>query len=416
MNSTVHVMNQTEQPRVTASAPVAGIELFAVRVPFSDLARRAMETSDNGLGMALEAEEPWVAGDFVFARVWDDDGVEGWGEVFMWLPETGVSPGQVIDTIEAHLARYVLGAEPIRVGAIRARLDRNVNRNEVAKALIDLALHDLAARQLGRPVYDLLGGRRADRIPLCGLVPLADATSMAQICAGYVGLGYRTLRIKLGTGPRADRAIVEAIRAEIGDEVRLRVDYNQAYRFPEAVRAMAMIEEFGIDAAEQPLPVGDVLGMVKLQARTPIPLFEHEGAFTVADVIGLVELGGSQVVGVNTERPGGLLGAIELIDYAATRGMGTIIHNQPLGLGTAELIHLAAARFDRLGHAVEAAGDVMFAETLVHDPLRPVEGYLEVPTGPGYGVTVDRDAIADHLIAEPTTVTVASLTGSGMLR
>lgn len=420
MNSTVHNMNsiehnpgsveadpitQAERPG-TGSAPVVGMELFPVRVPFSDLARQAMEGSGNGLGMALEAEEPWEAGDFVYARFFDEDGVEGWGEVFMWLPETGASPDQVVDTVAAHLARYVLGAAPIQVGAIRARLDRNVNRNEVAKALIDLTLHDLAARQLRRPVHDLLGGRQADKIPLCGLVPLADPASVAAICGGYVGLGYRTLRIKLGAGPEADRAIIEAVRAEIGTEVRLRVDYNQAYRFPEAVRAMGMISEFAIDAAEQPLPVGDVLGMVKLQAQTPIPLFEHEGAFSVADVVSLIELGGSQVVGVNTERPGGLLGAIQLIDYAATRGLGTIIHNQPLGLGTAELVHLAAARFDRLGHAVESAGDVMFAETLVHDPLRAADGFLDVPTGPGYGVEVDRGAIDDHLIASPTTVTI----------
>lgn len=117
-----------------------------------------------------------------------------------------------------------------------------------------------------------------------------------------------------------------------------------------------MLEEFGIDAAEQPLPVGDVLGMAKLQSATSIPVFLHEGAFDVADVVTLIELGGSNVIGINAERPGGLLPALELIDYASRRGIGTIIHNQPLGLGTALLAHLAAARFDRLGHAVEPGG------------------------------------------------------------
>lgn len=390
-----------------SSRPViVGLELVTARVPFSDIAQQAMDASPTGLGMAIEAEEPWEAGDFVFARLWDEEGNEGWGEVFLWLPETGVSPDQVVSVIGSHLARYVLGAAPVDVGALRARLDRNVTRNEVAKGLLDLACHDLAARQLGRPVHDLLGGRRADRIPLCGLVPLADPATTAAICAGYVGAGYGTLRIKLGTSPHVDRQVIEAVRDEVGPDVRLRVDYNQAYRFPEAVRALRMLEDLGLDAAEQPLPVGDILGMVKLQAQTSIPVFLHEGAFTVADVVTLTELGGSHVVGVNAERPGGLLPALELIDYAATRGMGTIIHNQPLGLGTAVLTHLAAARADRLGHDVELAGDVMFAESLVLDPLRAVDGSLPVPTGPGYGVTIDRDALDARTTTAPRTLTL----------
>lgn len=398
------------------SALVTGIELITARVPFSDIARQAMDESTTGLGMAIAAEEPWEAGDFVFARIWDEDGVEGWGEVFLWLPETGVSPDQVVSVIGAHLARYVLGTPPIEVGAVRARMDRNVNRNEVAKGLLDLALHDLAARQIGRPVHDLLGGRRTDSIPLCGLVPLADPATTAAICAGYVGAGYGTLRIKLGTSPLEDRAVIEAVRAEVGPDVRLRVDYNQAYRFPEAVRALRMLEDLGLDAAEQPLPVGDMLGMAQLQRQTSIPVFLHEGAFTVADVVTLVELGASHVVGINAERPGGLLPALELIDYASTRGMGTIIHNQPLGLGTAVLAHLAAARFDRLGHAVELAGDVMFADTLVHDPLRATDGHMPVPTGPGFGVTIDRDALDERTTTEPLTITLDDLTSSGGAR
>lgn len=387
--------------------PVATtLELFAATVPFSAIARRAMDDSPTGLGMAIPAEEPWDAGDFVFARLVDEDGNEGWGEVLLWLPETGVSPAELLSSIPGHLARYVLGASPVDIGAIRARLDRNVTRNEVAKGLLDLAAHELAARQIDRPVHDLIGGRGTDVLPLCGLVPLGDPEITVAICAGYVRGGYRTLRIKVGTGAEADRDLLAAVRAEVGPDIRLRVDYNQAYSPPQAVRALRMIEPIGIDAAEQPLRVGDVLGMVEVQRQTSIPLFLHEGAFSVADVVTLVELGGCGVIGINAERPGGLTGALELIDYGATRGMGTIIHNQPLGLGTAHLAHLAAARFDKLGHAVELAGDVMFSTTLINEPTRPVDGTYPLPTGPGWGVTIDRDALDDHLAAAPVTVTI----------
>jgi muconate cycloisomerase len=389
-------------------APIAGLELFITRVPFSDIARQAMVSSANGLGMAIPAEEAWEGGDFVFLRLVDEDGVEGWGEVLLWLPETGVSPSQLVDVIEHHLSRYVLGAQPSDVRALGARLDRNVTRNEVPKGLIDLACHDLAARQLGVPVHDLLGGRGTDELPLCGLVPLVDIDTTVAICTGYVKGGYRTLRLKVGTTPAHDRDVVAAVRDAVGHEVRLRLDYNQAYRAPEAVRALRMLEPYGIDAAEQPLPVGDMLGMVTVQSQTSIPVFLHEGAFTPAEVVTLIELGGCGVLGINAERPGGLTAALSLIDYAAARGLGTIIHNQPLGLGTAHLAHLAAARFDVLGHDVELAGDVMFSQTLVTDAPRPRHGVLPVPTGPGFGVTIDRDALDDHLVAPPVAVRAAT--------
>jgi len=399
-----------DRPSKRPGATVTRVELYPVRVGFSAVASQAMDASPTGLGMAIAAEEPWTAGDFVFARLEDEDGCEGWGEVMLWLPETGMSPDQLVSAVRSHLGRYVLGQPPADVVRIRARMDRNVNRNEVAKGLLDIACFDLAARQVGRPVHDLVGGRSCEELDLCGLVPLGDVDATVAISTGYVGAGYATLRLKLGTGPEADRVTVASVRDAVGSDVRLRVDYNQAYDAPTAVRALRLIEPYGIDAAEQPLPVGDVLGMVEVARRCAIPLFLHEGAFTVADVVSLIELGGCGVVGINTERPGGLVPALALMDYAATRGLGVIVHSQPLGLGTAVHAHLACARAGSLGHAVELCGDVMFAETLVLDPLRVRDGRLAVPTGPGFGVEVDRAALDDHLCGPPVAVTIDDVT------
>jgi muconate cycloisomerase len=384
------------------AAPVVRVELFEAKVPLSSIARSAMAESDNGLGMAIPAEEPWLEADFLLCRLVDEDGVEGWGEAYVWLPETGVSQREMAMAIRDHLARYVLGARPTDVQAIGARMDRNVARNEIAKGLLDIACHELAARQLGRPVHDLIGGAVVDRIPLCALVPLGSPDFVADICGGYQRAGYRSLRIKLGTSPTQDRDVIAAVRERCGDEVRLRVDYNQAYSAPVAARALALLEPFGLDAAEQPLPLGDVLGMVELQRRTPIPLFLHEGFFSVADVVGLLEMGGIGAVGVNGERPGGITGALRTIDYAAARGVGTILHNQPLGIGTATQAHIAAARYDRLGHDPELAGDVMFEQHLTTERYRVEQGCIVLPGGPGWGISVDRDALDDHLIGPPT--------------
>jgi muconate cycloisomerase len=307
--------------------------------------------------------------------------------------------------IEHHLARYVLGARPVAVQALAARFDRNVARNEMAKGLLDVACHELAARQRGCPVHDLIGGAAIDRIPLCGLVPLGSPDTVAALCHGYQRAGYRTVRIKLGEGPEADRDVIAAVRERCGTDLRIRVDFNQAHTAATAVRALRLLEPFGIDGAEQPLPIGDLVGMVEVARRTDIPLFLHEGFFDMGSLVALIDAGGCGVVGINGERPGGVTGALRAIDYAAARGLGTIIHNQPLGIGTATHAHIAAARFDRLGHDVELAGDVMFEEHLVTERYQVEHGELLLPGGPGWGIEVDRDALDDHLVAPPVVVT-----------
>jgi len=391
---------------VSSSASVTTIELFEVEVPLSEIARSAMAESDTGLGMAIAAEDPWLSAEFLYVRLVDEDGIAGWGECYVWVPESAVSQRGAAMVIREHIGRYVLGAKAADIQAIGARMDRNIPRNEMAKGVLDIALHDLAAHQLGRPVHDLIGGTAVDRIPLCGLVPLASPDFMAEICAGYVAAGYRSLRIKLGTGPRDDLDIMVAIRDRVGWDVRIRCDYNQAYDAPTAVRSLRLLEPLDLDAAEQPLPIGDVLGMRWVQERTSVPLFLHEGFFSLSDVVSLTEAGGMGVLGINAERPGGITAALRAIDYVSTRGMGTIIHNQPLGIGTAVHAHIAAARWDRLGHAPELAGDVMFSEHLVDRRYEVLDGEMLLPGGAGWGIEVDRDALDRHLVAEPTVMTL----------
>lgn len=387
-----------------ASAPITTIELHEAKVPLSGIARAAMEQSETGLGMAIPAEEPWLAADFLFVRLVDEDGVEGWAECYVWVPESAVSQSGMAMVIREHIGRYVLGARPADVQAVNARMDRNIPRNEMAKAVLDMAMYDLAARQVGRPVHDLIGGAAVDRIPLCALVPLGDPDFVAEICSGYVRAGYRTLRLKLGSSPRADLAVMEAVRERVGWDVRIRCDYNQAYDAPTAVRSLRLLEPFDLDAAEQPLPIGDLTGMAWVQQRTAIPLFLHEGFFQMSEVVSLIDAGGMGVLGINTERPGGITGALRAIDYAAARGLGTIIHNQPLGIGTAAHAHIAAARWDRLGHSPELAGDVMFEEHLVDRRYAVEDGSMVLPGGPGWGIEVDRDALERHLVAAPTVM------------
>jgi muconate cycloisomerase len=341
---------------------IVKIELTPVHVPFREVVRKTMKES-GGLGMAIPAEEEWPGGDFAICRLHADDGSQGLGEAFVWLPETGVTPDQLIAVIQQALAGYVLGESPFRVERIRHRMDANVARSDVAKGLLDMACYDLMGHITGRPACDFMGGACVDAVPLCALIPLMDVEAMLSLAKSFHETGTRSFRLKLGRGVADDLRIVSRTREALGNDVRLRVDYNQAYSPAEAVRAIRAIEPFGIDCAEQPVRA-----------------------------IG--------VVGLNSERPGGVTNALRAIGYAEQRGLGVVLHNQPLGIASAMHLHLAAARHHALGHAVELFGHVMFEDDLIAQPLDYAGGRAALPPGPGWGVELDEEALARYATGE----------------
>lgn len=386
-----------------AGPTITRIELTPVHVPFREEVRAAME-SGGGLGMAIAAEEAWLGGDFVICKLMAEDGSVGLGEAFVWLPESGVSPNQVIDAVSGGLGRYVLGESPFNVERIRHRMDINVTRSEVAKGLLDMACYDLMGRVTGRPACDFMGGAAVTEVPLAALIPLLDVEMMVGLCGQFHSQGMRTFRCKLGNSIAEDVKIMSSVREAFGTEVRLRVDYNQAYAPPEAVRAIKAIEPFGIDYAEQPVRATDYVGMAHVQQHVDTPVMAHEGFFSLQDLITLVELGAVGVIGINSERPGGVTNALRAITYAEQRGLGVALHNQPLGIASAMHIHVAAARHHSLGHATELFGHIMMEDDLLVDRLDYSDGTATLPVGAGWGVDLNEDALQKY--ATGSTVVV----------
>jgi len=196
------------------------------------------------------------------------------------------------------------------------------------------------------------------------------------------------------------------MRKEFGKQVRIRVDYNQAYSPQEAVKAIRAIEPYDIDVAEQPLAAADFVGMAYVQKSVKTPLMAHEGCFSLNDIVTLAELGGIGAVGINTERPGGITAALKAMDFATRHGMGIVIHNQSAGISSAALIHLAAARHAALGHAIELFGYVMLEDDLITSPTDYSGGIARVPAGSGWGVTLDEAALDKYSTSRTVKLTL----------
>jgi muconate cycloisomerase len=383
---------------------ITGIKLTPVFVPFHSHVREIMEAS-GGLGMAIPAEEPWPGVDAVICELTSEDGSSGLGEALVWLPETGVSMAQVIDAVQCCLGKYVLGQSPFNVELIRHRMDINIARSEVAKGLLDMACYDLMGRITGRSASDFMGGRVLEKVPLAALIPLADPEKMVELAVFFHEEGYRSFRLKLGRSINDDVQTMALMRETLGPEIKIRVDYNQAYtRAATAIRAIKAIEPYGLDYAEQPVRNGDYLGMAAVQKRVDTPLMAHEDCFSLTDIATLIELQAIGVVGLNPERPGGVTAALRALDYAEMRGLGAVLHSQPLGIASAMLIHLAAARHYQLGHATELFGQVMIEDDLITEPIDYSGGSARIPADPGWGVTLDRAALDNYATGSATVI------------
>ena len=140
------------------------------------------------------------------------------------------------------------------------------------------------------------------------LEPFNPKVGMEAALHKYLGAA---LRLKLGRSAEDDAKIVGAVRHAVGDRVKIRVDYNQAYKPADAVRAIKAIEPLGIEFAEQPVGAEDYTGMAFVQKRVGVPLMAHEGCFSLRDLLTLLELGAIRVVGINSERPGGVTNALK---------------------------------------------------------------------------------------------------------
>lgn len=385
-------------------AIIRGLELIPVRVPFKEMIRQAMAGSEGGVGMAIGTEEEWLGADCVICKMFADEGNVGLGEAFVWYPETGVAPDQIIDVVESALSRYVIGESPFNVERMLFRMNKNVARQHFSKGLLDMACYDLMGKITHRSTCELIGGRNVEEIPLCALIPLGSVESMVDLAKMFLKMGYQSFRIKLGRNILDDITITEAIRETIGPDLPLRVDYNQAYNPARAVQAINAIEEFIIEAAEQPVPADQFVGMAYVQSRVNIPLMAHEGFFSLQDLVTLVDMEAIGVLGVNSERPGGITNALKAIAYAESLGLGTIIHNQPLGIASAMHIHLATAKFHSLGHAPELFGHIMLEDDLLVHHLDYAQGSVKVPKGGGWGVELDEQKLQKYAIKEPVTV------------
>jgi L-alanine-DL-glutamate epimerase-like enolase superfamily enzyme len=307
-------------------------------------------------------------------KIADGDGLEGWGEA---APNRFY--GETVETALGALERLrpiVEAADPWLLEDIEAEMNRAIRFNGSVKSAISAALHDLAGKRLGIPVYRMWGLDPA-KAPLSSFT-IAIAATEAELRERVAQAeSYPVLKVKLGTDH--DEQIIRTVRDAAPTKV-LRVDANAAWTAKQALRMVDVLVACGVEYLEQPLPAHDLEGTRFVRERSVLPIICDESCVVATDVAKLA--GAADGINLKLSKCGGLREALKIIATARAHGMlvmaGCMIETS-LGI-------TAAAHFAPLLDYADFDG----AALLANDPYVGATiagGRIILPTGAGLGVT-----------------------------
>ena len=358
--------------------PVAleAVELFRIKLPL-------VAPFETSFGIQTER-------DILLVKARTSDG-DGWGECVATEEPT-------------YSSEYVEGAHHVLVHHLLPRLfDRGrlsaedvaqvlrpVHGHQMAKAAIEMAILDAQLRASGESFAHFFGAVRAEVDCGVSVGIHASIPALLKTVGDYLDQGYR--RIKLKIKPGWDVEPVRAVRERFGD-VPLQVDANTAYSLSDA-KHLAELDAFELLLIEQPLPEDQVLAHAELAKVVQTSICLDESITSVQAAEDAIKLGACQVINIKPGRVGGYLEARRIHDLCAQHRipvwMGGMLET---GLGRAGNVAMAAMPNFTLPGDTSASNRYYHRD--ITEPFVLVEGRLLVPQGPGLGVSVDEEFLAE---------------------
>lgn len=341
----------------------------------------------------------------IVIKVVADDGTVGWGEAW------GAAPRATMGYFETIRPLYIGKDVFDRTSAWHAIL-RNMyslrvqNQMTAVVSGIDIALHDLAGKLLGLPVWKLMGGPGRETVPCYasgGYFCNDPANQIEHQLGSVAGKGFTAHKIKIGEGLADDEARVRLAREVVGEAPLLMVDVNGAYNAETAFASMRRIERYDIHWMEEPVASEDFAGLAALGQRRIIPIATGESHMTSHEFKRLLDTGAVDVLMPDLTLCGGFGEAQAATTLCRLYGIRLSPHVWGTAVGLAAGIHYVAALPDD-PHSLQSPYPSMVEYDYSENPLRDdllsqailplADGTLPVPTAPGLGIEVDEKTLA----------------------
>jgi gluconate/galactonate dehydratase len=357
----------------------------------------------------VEGNFPWT-----LVRVYTDAGVAGTGEAY-W--------GAGVPELIERMRPFLVGENPLDIDRLYEHLIQKMSGEGSVEGVtvtaisgVEIALHDLAGKLLGVPAYQLLGGKYRDDVRVycdCHTEPSADPEVVADEAERVVDeLGYDALKFDLDvpSGTPSDRAnrhlrpgdieykasLVETITERVGDRAEVAFDCHWSYSASSAKRLTAALEPYDVWWLEDPVPPENLDVQQTVTESTLTPVASGENRYRVTEHRRLLEKEAVDIVAPDLPKVGGMRETRKIADVANQYYVPLAMHNVASPIGTMASAQVGAAIPNLM--AVEFHSyELGWWEDLVEESVLE-DGAITVPEKPGLGLTLDRDAVADHLV------------------
>lgn len=362
--------------------------------------------------LVFSANSVKAVGAFVLVRINTDEGYFGIGSSVGFSPSPNMNKGLSREgcmVLLKDLSSLLIGEDPLRTGYLMDKVEQAIGgwygENWWVLSYLDGALYDLKGKILNVPVYDLLGGKYRDRIPLehiQSFQPTAEA--QADEAKRYVDAGFKSIKLHVDAAPGMAVKRMKAVREAVGPDIPIGVDMGCNFRAHDALRVIEAMDEYNLNFVEQALAAYDYDGMVALRQKTRVPMVADTSALSVNEAYNLVKLKAVDSCHALICRIGGLRRAAKWMDLMDTAFIDYQICHLGNSVANAAAAHLAVtrkqnARFnDELAIYLYLHGTTdtkSIKDDIVFEANGRIEdGYLYAPeTRPGLGIELNAELL-----------------------
>ncbi len=324
-------------------------------------------------------------------RVSSDETV-GWGNA---SPNsvTGETTESILKALK--IMKEEVEGRDVKVDSLWEELRRKVTEDRAAQAGLDIALHDLKGKKEGKRVFEMYGGEEegvlTDRT--IGIMPYTKTIDHAS---EYKERGFKALKIKVGLSLLEDIRKIQAVREEVGPEMKLWIDANQGYTVQEAITFCEKVKDFDIEFIEQPVKEGDLQGLKEVSQESSVPIMADEAMKDHEMARKMCEEGICDMVNIKLMKSAGITGGRKIVEVLEKYGVDAMVGcMSETAASIAAGVHLHETS-ERIKYA-DLDGHFMLSDNIATG-LEFKDGRLWTGKEPGLGVQVQEDKIDEYLM------------------
>jgi len=380
------------------------VEAWWVRIPIE---KSRQHTSDFGRLTTFDA---------AILRIETDDGLVGWGEGKNAAGSAGNYAG-LVHLLNHEVAPRLIGQDPTQIGPIWEMLYNGVRHESAASSghampelarrglsvaaisAVDIALWDILGKYLGQPVWRLLGGRKADRMPAYASGGWAPADRIGEQLQSYIAAGgFRSVKMRVGGmdgAAHVSAARVKAARAALGPDVELMVDAHGTYTVAGARRFIEMVADCDLAWFEEPVIADDKPGMAEVRAAGNVPIAAGESEATRFAFRDLAMLKAADIFQPDPAFCGGITESMRIGALASAFNLRFSPHLWAGAPCFFAGLHVCAA--SPASFVIEySLGANPMIHDLVEDDVSVSDGMIAIPDRPGLGFTISQKCLEAH--------------------